>query len=121
MGVLPKCIGNWGLTQMRRGSVEIRDKIIGRVLDPSIFWLRAAACFYAPGLFYAMLALLRRRNIAYAVARETFRVGVILHGVAIVDLGMAIGRLPVENFFQTLSLCAFLIAVLFLMVEWRYH
>jgi ABC-type transport system involved in cytochrome c biogenesis permease subunit len=91
------------------------------VLDPSIFWLRVAACFYAPGLFYAMLALLRRRNIPYAVAREAFRVGVILHGVAVVDLGMAIGRLPVENFFQTLSLSAFLVAVLFLMVEWRYH
>ncbi len=68
-----------------------------------------------------MLALVRRRNIPYALAREAFRVGVILHGVAIVDLGLAIGRLPVENFFQTLNLCAFLIAVLFLAVEWKYH
>jgi ABC-type transport system involved in cytochrome c biogenesis permease subunit len=91
------------------------------VLNPSIFWLRVAACFYAPGLFYAMLALLRRRNLPYALARGAFRIGVILHGVAIVDLGMAMGRLPVENFFQTLSLCAFLIAVLFLIVEWRYQ
>ena len=31
------------------------------------------------------------------------------------------GRLPVENFYETLSLCAFLIALVFLFVEWRYH
>jgi ABC-type uncharacterized transport system permease subunit len=29
--------------------------------------------------------------------------------------------IPVANFFQTLSLCAFLIAALFLLVEWRYN
>ena len=37
------------------------------------------------------------------------------------ELGMAAGHIPVDNFFQTLSLCAFLIAVLFLAVEWRYQ
>src|SRR5580693_6540780 len=68
-----------------------------------------------------MLALIRRPNIPYPLARGAFLVGVILHGVAIVDLGMAISRLPVENVFQILSLCAFLIAVLFLAVEWRYQ
>lgn len=68
-----------------------------------------------------MLALLRKRNSVYPLARAMFRVGVILHGVAIVELGMASGRIPVENFFQTLSVCAFLIAVLFLVVEWKYQ
>ncbi len=34
---------------------------------------------------------------------------------------MAYGRLPLENFYETLSLCAFLIALVFLFVEWRYH
>jgi ABC-type transport system involved in cytochrome c biogenesis permease subunit len=91
------------------------------VLDPSIFWLRTATCFYAVGLLYSMLALVRRGNMPYGLARGAFRVGVILHGVAIVDLGMALHRLPVENFFQMLSLCAFWIAALFLMVEWRYQ
>ncbi len=99
----------------------MRAKIVDRVLDPSIFWLRIATCFYAAGLLYSMLALVRRGNIPYPLARAAFRVGVVLHGVAIVDLGMAIGRLPVENVFQTLSLCAFLIAVLYLLVEWRYQ
>lgn len=68
-----------------------------------------------------MLALLGKRTSLYPVARGAFRIGAILHGVAIVDLGMALGHIPVDNFFETLSLCAFLIAVLFLAVEWRYH
>jgi ABC-type transport system involved in cytochrome c biogenesis permease subunit len=46
---------------------------------------------------------------------------VVLHAVAIVDLGMSAHSIPVENFFQTLSLCAFLIAVLFLFVERKYQ
>jgi len=91
------------------------------VASTSIFWLRAAACFYAVGLLHSMLALLGRRTSLYPVARGTFRIGAILQGVAIVDLGMAAGHIPVDNFFQTLNLCAFLIAVLFLAVEWRYH
>jgi ABC-type transport system involved in cytochrome c biogenesis permease subunit len=91
------------------------------VLDSSIFWLRAATCFYAVGLFSSLLALVRRRNVPYAVAQGAFRIGVVLHSVAIVDLGRAIGRLPVENVFQALSLCALLIAILFLIVEWRYQ
>jgi hypothetical protein len=59
-----------------------------------------------------MLALIRKRTGLYPLARGTFRIGAILHGVAIIDLGMAVGHIPVDNFFQTLSLCAFLIAVL---------
>ena len=91
------------------------------MVTTSIFWLRVAACFYAVGLVHSMLALIRKRTGLYPVARGTFRIGAILHGVAIMDLGMAAGHIPVDNFFQTLSLCAFLIAVLFLAVEWRYQ
>src|SRR5262249_28337860 len=72
-------------------------------------------------LLHSMLALLRKSSVLYPFARGAFRVGVVLHGVAIVDLGIAAGRIPVENFFQTLSLCAFLIALLFLAVEWKYQ
>ena len=91
------------------------------MVTTSIFWLRVAACFYAVGLVHSMLALIRKRTGLYPVARGTFRIGAILHGVAIMELGMAAGHIPVDNFFQTLSLCAFLIAVLFLAVEWRYQ
>jgi ABC-type uncharacterized transport system permease subunit len=89
--------------------------------NPAIFWLRIAACLYAVGLLHSMLVLLRKRGGMYPTARATFRIAAILHGVAIVDLGMATGRLPVQDFFQTLSLCAFLIAVLFLAVESKYQ
>lgn len=89
--------------------------------NSGIFWLRVAACFYAVGLLHSMLVLLRRKSGIYPAARGTFRIAAILHGVAIVEMGMAAGRVPVENFFETLSLCAFLIAVLFLVVEWKYQ
>ena len=91
------------------------------MLDTSIFWLRAAACLYAMGLLHSMLSVMRRNQTVYPVALGTFRVGVVLHGVALVELAMAYGRLPVDNFYDTLSLCAFLIALVFLFVEWRFH
>src|ERR1700733_8999899 len=68
-----------------------------------------------------MLAIARRADTFYGFALGAFRVGVVLHGVAIVELAMAEGRLPVENFYGTVNLCAFLIALAFLFVEWRYH
>lgn len=89
--------------------------------DSSIFWLRVAAVLYALGLLHSMLAILKRRNDFYGFALGAFRVGVVLQGVAIVELAMGEGRLPVENFYGTVNLCAFLIALAFLFVEWRYH
>ena len=88
-------------------------------MAPSIFWLRVAACFYAVGLVHAILVLLRHRSGLFPFARAAFRVGAILHAVAIVDLTMQEGS-PVGNAFQTVSLCAFLIATVSLAVEWRY-
>src|ERR1700722_19181684 len=68
-----------------------------------------------------MLVLVRRNTALYAPALGTFRVGVVLHGVALVEFVIVYGRLPLDNFFDTLCLCAFLIALVFLLVEWRYH
>jgi ABC-type transport system involved in cytochrome c biogenesis permease subunit len=90
------------------------------VAASSIFWLRVAACFYAVGLLHSMLVLTRGTRVLYPLARGAFRIGATLQAVAIVELGMATGRIPVDNIFQTLNLCAFLIAVLFLAVEWKY-
>jgi len=59
--------------------------------------------------------------VLYPLARGAFRIGATLQAVAIVELGIALDRIPVDNIYQTLSLCAFLIAVLFLAVEWKYH
>jgi ABC-type transport system involved in cytochrome c biogenesis permease subunit len=93
---------------------------MGAVVTTSIFWLRMAACFYAVGLLHSILVLMRRSNILYPVARGAFRIGATLQAVAIVDLGMVLHRIPVDTVFQTMNLCAFLIAVLFLAVEWKY-
>ena len=68
-----------------------------------------------------MLVLVRGTKVLYPLARGAFRIGATLQAVAIVDLGIASGRIPVDNIFQTLNLCAFLIAVVFLAVEWRYR
>jgi ABC-type uncharacterized transport system permease subunit len=80
-----------------------------------------AAGLYALGVLHSILALLRRNQQVYPVALGAFRVAVVLHGVAIVELAMAYGRLPLDSFFSTLSVCAFLIAVLFLIVDLRYR
>lgn len=93
---------------------------MGEVVSSSIFWLRVAACFYAVGLVHSILVLIRRTSVLYPIARGTFRIGATLQGVAIVELGMALGRFPVDSVSQTMNLCAFLIAVLFLAVEWKY-
>jgi ABC-type uncharacterized transport system permease subunit len=89
------------------------------MIASSIFWLRVAAGLYALGMLHSILVVLRHRQSALCVASGAFRVAVVLHGVAIVDMAMATGRI-VENLYQTLSLCAFLIALVFLLVEWRY-
>jgi ABC-type transport system involved in cytochrome c biogenesis permease subunit len=64
---------------------------------------------------------MRGTSVLYPLARGAFRIGATLQAVAIVELGMASDRIPVDNPYQTLNVCAFLIAVLFLAVEWKYH
>ena len=91
------------------------------MIETSIFWLRAAACLYALGLLHSILTLLRRNQNLYPAALTAFRVGAVLHGVSIVELAMAYGHLPLDNFFSTLSVGAFLITILFLIVDFRYH
>lgn len=91
------------------------------MVDSSIFWLRVAAALYSVGLLHSMLVILRSGQTLYGFALGAFRVGVVLQAVAIVELAMAYGRLPVDNFYETLSLCAFLIALVFLLVNWQYH
>jgi ABC-type uncharacterized transport system permease subunit len=89
--------------------------------DTGIFWLRAAACLYAIGLLHSMFSIVRRTQGLYGPALETFRVGVVLHAVALVEMAMAYGRLPLDNFYGTLNLCGFLIALAFLLVQARFH
>jgi ABC-type transport system involved in cytochrome c biogenesis permease subunit len=68
-----------------------------------------------------MLVLLRRQPSLYKVAVGAFRAGALLHTVAIVELSMVYRHLAVDNFYETLSLGALLIAAVFLVVDWRYN
>jgi ABC-type uncharacterized transport system permease subunit len=87
----------------------------------SVFWLRFALLLYLPGLVYAILLVLRRSTSIFKPALVSFSAGVVLHFVSLVDIARQTGRFPAENFYESISLCAFLLAVLFLFVCWRYR
>ena len=70
---------------------------------------------------HAIIVVLRRNSKLFGVALGAFCVGVVLHVVAIVELTTAVGHLTVDNFYESSSLCALLIAILFLFVYWRYQ
>lgn len=89
--------------------------------EMSTLWLRVAAVFYALGLVHALLTVVRGRTSLFPAALASFRAGVVLHAVAIVEEAIYTGRFPANNFFESSSLCGLLIALLFLFVYWRYQ
>ncbi len=91
------------------------------MLEMSIVWLRVATGLYSIGLLHAILTVLRKKSGLFAVATRTFTVGVIIHFVALVELGVGSGALPVNNLNESMSLCGFLIALGYLVVLWRYQ
>jgi ABC-type uncharacterized transport system permease subunit len=91
------------------------------MIESSTLWLRVAACLYAVGLLHSLLTAVRHGQGAFGFAMGAFRIGVVLHFVAITDLAVALGRIPIDNYNQTLSLCAFLTAAVFAVLERRYR
>ena len=57
----------------------------------------------------------------YPVVLGAFCVGVVLHVVSLVETSVQYRHFPLTNFYESISLCAFLIAVLFLFILWRYQ
>lgn len=88
--------------------------------DMSVIWLRVAAVLYSVGLLHAILTLTRKREHLFRVAMGAFIVAAVLHFVSIVEEGLLTARCPITNFYESLSMCAFLITSLFLFVYWRY-
>ena len=80
----------------------------------SMFWLRAAAALYFCGLIYALLVIFKKGARLFRPALVAFSAGAILHMVSIVELWAELGHFPLSNFYETTSVCAFLIAVFFL-------
>ena len=89
--------------------------------DTAIFWLRVATALYAVGLLHALLMTLRKNGALFRPALGAFSVGVVLHFVAVVDLARLRHQIPAANFYESISLCGLLIALLFLLVFWRYQ
>ena len=87
----------------------------------SVLWLRTAAALYSCGLLYALIYLFRKNNLLFRPALIAFGAGTVFHLVSIVELWVDTGHLPLNNFLETSSLCAFLIAVLFLVAYSQYQ
>src|ERR1035437_5621997 len=89
--------------------------------EMSVIWLRVAAAFYSLGLLHAILTLVRRREHLFRVVLTAFTLGIVFHFVSIVEEDIVNHRCPIAKFYETLSMCAFLVAVVYLGVQLRYH
>ena len=88
--------------------------------EMSVIWLRVAAALYSVGLLHAILTLVRKREHLFRVALGGFSVGAVFHFVSIIEEGLLMNRCPIANFYETLSMCAFLVVLLFLAVYARW-
>jgi ABC-type uncharacterized transport system permease subunit len=86
----------------------------------SVIWLRVAAVLYSVGLLHAILMLVRRRENLFRVAMGAFSLAAVFHFVSIVEEGLVSNRCPITNFYESLSMCAFLVAILYVFIYWRY-
>lgn len=91
------------------------------MLEMSIFWTRAAAALYGLALLQAIFSLLKRGERLFPYALTAFQVAAVLHFVAVVEHSTALHHLAANNFYETASLAALLLAVAYLFLEWRYH
>jgi ABC-type uncharacterized transport system permease subunit len=89
--------------------------------EMSVFWLRAAVALYAVGLFHTVQVAFRKGASIFRPALVAFSIAVVLHMVALVEAGRTAQHFPPEGFHNSVSLSAFLLAVLFLFVYWRYR
>jgi ABC-type uncharacterized transport system permease subunit len=89
--------------------------------EMSIIWLRVAAGLYSLGLLDAVLTIIQRRAHMFRVALGALALAGVFHLVSIVEQGIAIEHFPASGFYESMSLCAFLITSLFLFIYWRYR
>lgn len=89
--------------------------------EMSNMWLRVAVVLYSLGLLHVLLTVIhRKRERIFRVAMAAFYSGVVVHIVSIVETTVATAHVPANNFYESASLCALLIALLFLFLYWRY-
>lgn len=88
--------------------------------EMTVIWLRVAGALYSLGLLHAILTLIRRKEHLFPVALGAFGLGGVFHFVSIVEEGLLDNRCPITNFYETLSMCAFLVVAAYLFIHWRY-
>jgi ABC-type transport system involved in cytochrome c biogenesis permease subunit len=81
----------------------------------SVIWLRTAAALYSCGLLYALIYLFRKSTRLFVPALIAFGAGAVFQLVSIIERWAETGHLPLNNFYETSSICAFMLAVLFLL------
>ncbi|HUJ23104.1 MAG TPA: cytochrome c biogenesis protein CcsA [Bryobacteraceae bacterium] len=89
--------------------------------EMSIIWLRVAAGLYSLGLLDSILTIINRRARLFRLALGALGLAAVFHLVSITEQGIVIGHFPASGFYESMSLCAFLITSLFLFVYWRYR
>ena len=80
----------------------------------SVIWLRTAAALYSCGLLYALIYLFWKNTRLFPPALVAFSAGAIFQFVGIVERWTSTGHLPLDNFYETSTICALVLAVLFL-------
>src|SRR3984957_25997 len=88
--------------------------------ETSFLWLRVAAGLYSLGLLDAIITLLRRRESLFRIAFSAFALGAMFHLVSIVEQGLIQHSFPANDFFESMSLGAWLVTIAFLGIYWRY-
>jgi len=88
--------------------------------EMSAIWLRIAAVLYSVGLLHAIFTVVGRREHLYRWALAAQRIAVVLHVVSVIEEGLLTGHFPANNVYESISLCALLIAALFLIASHRY-
>jgi ABC-type transport system involved in cytochrome c biogenesis permease subunit len=88
--------------------------------ESSLLWLRVAAGLYSLGLLDAIVTVLRRKESLFRIALGAFGLGAIFQLVSIVEQGLVQHHFPANDFFETMSLCAWLVTIVFLASYWRY-
>lgn len=87
----------------------------------SVFWLRAAAALYAIGLFHTIQVSLKKGTSIFRPALIAFTLGTVLHMVSIVEAWRLGGNFIPAGFHNSVSLCAFLLALTLLAAYWKYR
>jgi ABC-type uncharacterized transport system permease subunit len=88
--------------------------------ESSLLWLRVAAGLYSLGLLDAIITVLRQRESLFRVAFGAFGLGAIFQLVSIVEQGLVQHHFPANDFFESMSLCAWVVTAAFLAIYWRY-